>query len=58
MSSIVPRGAVPAGLGALGDENVGTRVKRLLRHVFGLHLADQAGADRLDARRERRGIAE
>jgi hypothetical protein len=52
------RRAVTAGLGALRDQNICTRFKRLPRHLLGLNLADQQRARRLDARRERVGIAE
>jgi hypothetical protein len=47
-----------AAFGAAGDQDVGAGVERGLRHRFGLHLADDLGAGRLDARRERGRVAE
>jgi len=50
--------AMPAGLGALRDENVGAGIQCRLRHVFALNLTDQQGSRGLDPRRKWSGIAE
>jgi len=49
--------AVPAGLRALRDENIGAGIQCRLRHVFALNLTDQQGSRGLDPRRKWFGIA-
>src|SRR6185312_1235868 len=39
---------MPAGLGALGDDNVSAFYDRILRHCFGLHLANEERTGGLD----------
>ena len=47
------RRAMTAGFTTLRNQDVGISIKRLTRHLFVLHLADQQRSGRFDLRRER-----